>query len=184
MADDQTPKIIVDDDWKSQARREKERLAADASPAGAGDAAAGASAEGTGQGRKGPLGFDDLVGMLATQALMYLGAFPDPQTGRAVVSLEVAKAHIDLLGVLEEKTKGNLTDEESKRLGDMLREIRGQFVEISRAVAQAQAEGRISADGVVSPGEGSAGPGGTAGGFGGGTAGGMGAGPFPGQPGG
>jgi len=73
---------------------------------------------------------------------MYMGA-PDPQTGKSIISLPMAKIHIDLLGVIEEKTKGNLSDEEAKMLGDILRELRFQFVEFSKAVDQAIKEGKI-----------------------------------------
>ncbi len=158
MADEQQPKIIVDDDWKSQARAEKEKLS---------QAAQAKKEAATGQpGAEPPkpgeeLGFIDLVRMLATQALMYLGAFPDPQTGKAMVALDVAKLHIDLLEVTQSKTKGNLTDEEQKALDGTLRELRHQFVEISKAVTKAQQEGRINPDGTMSP---EAGPGGSVGG--------------------
>lgn len=149
MADDQQPKIIVDDDWKSQARAEKQKAAADAAKKAeekAASPAGGAPKPGE------QLGFTDLVRMLATQALMYLGAYPDPQTGKAMVALDVAKLHIDLLDVLEQKTKNNLSDEEDKLLTSMLHELRIQFVEVSKAVQQASAEGRIGPDGEINAG--------------------------------
>lgn len=90
------------------------------------------------------LGFSDLVQVLAGQALMYMGAMPDPQTGKAYVSPPMAKAHIDLLGVLEDKTKGNLSDEEAKLIQGVLYELRMQFVELSKAISQAIKEGKIS----------------------------------------
>lgn len=89
--------------------------------------------------------------MLGTQALMYLGQFPDPQTGKAIIALDMAKLHIDLLGVLEEKTKGNLTPEEDRDLKGLLGELRMIFVEISRGVARAMQEGRIGPRGEVRP---------------------------------
>jgi len=91
------------------------------------------------------IGFTDLVQVLASQALMYMGAVPDPQTGKAVLSPPMAKAHIDLLGVVEEKTKGNLTEEETALLQGILYELRMQFVELGKMVEQAIREGRISA---------------------------------------
>jgi hypothetical protein len=75
---------------------------------------------------------------------MYLGAFPDPETGRAIVSLEYAKLHIDLLGVLEQKTRGNLTEQEASLLSRTLYELRMQYVEIAKAVAKAVEEGRVT----------------------------------------
>jgi len=150
MSDGDQPKIIVDDDWKSQAQAEKEKLAEQAK------AEPEASAEG---GLPENITFTDLVRMFATQALMYMGAFPDPQTGKATVALDVAKMNIDLLGVLEEKTKGNLDDEEKELLEGSARELRGQFVEISKMLQQAQAEGRIGPDGTLNAAPGGAGPG-------------------------
>lgn len=135
MSDDQTPKIIVDDDWKSQARAEKEKLKA-SEPAKPNAERADAMPE--------KIGFEHLVEVLATQALAYLGAYPDPQTGRAMLAPDLAKLHIDLLGVLEEKTRGNLTEDESRKLKGILHELRMQFVEISKAIAKAVQEGKIA----------------------------------------
>ena len=149
MADDQQPKIIVDDDWKTQARAEKAKLSEQAEAKAAEKEAAPAPDR--------PLGFIDLVQMLATQSLMYLGAFPDPQTGKAMVALDLAKLHIDLLGVLEEKTRGNITDEESKAVAGMLNELRLQYVEMTKAVAKAVEEGRVGPGGEVTGGIGPAG---------------------------
>lgn len=134
MADDQAPKIIVDDDWKSQARAEKEKLKDSGAPK-ADPGAAGRLPD--------KVDFDHLLEVLVTQALMYLGGFPDPQTGQAMIALDLAKFHIDLLGVVEEKTRGNLSEEEKERLTGVLRELRTRFVEISQAVARAAAEGKI-----------------------------------------
>lgn len=147
MSEADQPKIIIDDDWKAQAQAEKADLAEKEqtkqaeSPAGAaGEAPAG----GSGAAHEGPIGFTDLVQVLASQALMYMGAVPDPATGKAMVSPPMAKAHIDMLGVVEDKTKGNLTDEESKLLTGILYELRMQFVELGKAIDQAIKEGKIS----------------------------------------
>jgi len=138
MTDADQPKIIVDDDWKSQARAEKEKLAAD-------DARAKAdAAEGPGPGQiPDKLGFEDLIRLLATQALMYLGAFPDPQTGQAMLAPDLAKLHIDMLGVVQEKTKGNLSEDEKSVLDGTLHELRLQFAEIMKALQKAAAEGKL-----------------------------------------
>lgn len=175
------PKIIVDDDWKKQAKAEKAKLAeaeraqqAKAAPRPATPAAPG-TAPATPAVRSAPetpgeppegeykIDFSELMRMLGSQALMYLGQFPDPQTGKAIIALDAAKVHIDLLGVLEDKTKGNLTEEEDRDLKGLLGELRMVFVEISRGVAKAMAEGRIGPRGELrtppgSPGMGPAGP--------------------------
>jgi len=49
---------------------------------------------------------------------------------------------IDLLGVLEEKTKGNLSEEEAKDLREVLAELRSRFVQIAQAVATRMAQGK------------------------------------------
>jgi hypothetical protein len=152
MADQEQPKIIIDTDWKSQAQAEKERLSqaskpqtppapGPASPSEAQEGGAGATP------REGPkipekVGFRELVSLLISQAIAYMGGYPDPRTGQAMVALDLAKLHIDLLAVLEEKTKGNLTEAESKLLTRALQELRMEFVEVARAVERAVAEGR------------------------------------------
>lgn len=168
MSDDK-PKIIVDSDWKAQAQAEKERLAAKeaaskpASKAGAtpGAPAGAAGAPGAAQDPEGGEVslFEELLRMLASQALLYMGAFPDPSTGQAILSPEMAKLHIDMLGMIEEKTKNNLTAEESQMLRSYTHELRMQYVEVSRAVAKAIQEGRLrpqSGGGVAVPGAGGA----------------------------
>ncbi|MBZ0171511.1 MAG: DUF1844 domain-containing protein [Phycisphaerales bacterium] len=143
MADGDQPKIIVDDDWKSQAQAEKAKLA---------EEARAKQAEPKPGGLPEKIGFTDLIRLLATQALMYMGAFPDPQTGKAMVALDIAKMNIDMLGVVEEKTKGNLTGDEQKMVEGTLHELRMQYVEIARAVQQAADEGRIGPDGTMQAG--------------------------------
>ena len=159
MSNDEQPKIIVDDDWKSTAKAEKEKLAAQEKQRAGSD---GSDERGLPE----EVGFRELLSMLASQALMYLGAFPDPQTGKAMVALDVAKLNIDLLAVLEEKTTGNLDEEEAKMLSQTLQELRMQYVEVSKAVAKAQEEGTLeTADPNAA---GAQGPRGPAAGFGGG----------------
>ncbi|MEY3229923.1 MAG: hypothetical protein RL689_10 [Planctomycetota bacterium] len=125
------PKLIIDSDWKSQAQAEKEKLAEKAAPKP--QEAADLR----------DVGFEDLVGMLATNTLSYLGYVPDPYTGQAMVSIEYAKFHIDLLGILEQKTKGNLSETEKAALEKALSQLRMAFVEVSKAVAKAIQEGKI-----------------------------------------
>ncbi len=153
------PKLIIDTDWKSQAQAEKDRLdqaaaAKKPKPSVAGEVPAAGEDE--------KVRFEDVVALLASQSLSYLGYFPDPRTGQAVVSLEYAKLHIDMLGVMEEKTKGNLTETESAALTRTLSELRMAFVEVQAAVSKAVQEGRIKPRTMGGPGAGgigSAGPG-------------------------
>ncbi|MBM4109524.1 MAG: DUF1844 domain-containing protein [Phycisphaerae bacterium] len=135
MSDPQEPKIIIDTDWKAQAHAEKEKLAAK-------EAAARPPAPGE-PGERQYTPFEDLISLLVAQTLSYMGAFPDPRTGQAVVSLEYAKMHIDMLGALEEKTKGNLAEGEEKLLHRTLTELRMEFVEVSKALADAVKQGKV-----------------------------------------
>ncbi|NBX91872.1 MAG: DUF1844 domain-containing protein [Proteobacteria bacterium] len=79
------------------------------------------------------LDFSTLVLSFATSALINLGAAPDPQTGKTHKNLELAKQNIDILSILEAKTKGNLTAEEAKLIENVLSEVRVRFVEASKA---------------------------------------------------
>ncbi|MBN8597609.1 MAG: DUF1844 domain-containing protein [Planctomycetes bacterium] len=137
----EAPKIIIDSDWKSQAQAEKEKLVA-AESAKKAEQQAKAEA-GPGGREEGPIGIQDLISLLVSQTLMYLGAVPDPQSGRAIVAPEYAKLHIDMLGALEEKTKGNLSENEAKLLSRALHELRMEYVEVSNYVSKAIAEGKI-----------------------------------------
>lgn len=143
--------IQIDDDWKRQAQEEKRRLAeqtqsaagaattappgagpAGATPAGGRSAAAATAAEPTG--RRGadrrelpPVGFATLVQSIMTQALLYLGELA-VRGGEPMLDLDAAKRQIDTLGVLEEKTRGNLTPDEQKLLDSALYDLRNRFV--------------------------------------------------------
>lgn len=129
------PKIIVDSDWKSQAQAEKDRLAAEEASRGA---PAGRGGEG---GELPPADFPSLVGMLVTQALMYLGGVADRRTGHAIFDPDMSRFYIDLLGALEEKTKGNLTDVEEKDLQSAVHELRARYVELIQVMARQSATG-------------------------------------------
>jgi len=62
-----------------------------------------------------------------TQAVMALGMMPDPMSGETSANKDAAKFHIDMLSVIEEKTKGNLTSEESESLSSILHQLRMAF---------------------------------------------------------
>ena len=69
-----------------------------------------------------------LATTLATQAMASLGQIPDPIEQKPIVNLELAKHYIDTLAVLEEKTKGNLSEEESEMLSTVLYQLRSVFI--------------------------------------------------------
>jgi hypothetical protein len=107
--------------WKEQAQREKERLARELDDRGG----AGESGE---VHEMPPPDFMSFVTGLATQALIAMGAVPDPFTGKVEARLEVAKYHIDLIAILEEKTRGNLSPEECSSLRGALSDLRMRYV--------------------------------------------------------
>jgi hypothetical protein len=129
MADQENKKekkIIVDEDWKQEAQREKEILAAK-------DKAEKEEKEDEPESR-GPLpegNFAALISMLATQALFALGLLQVKGQEERKPDLELAKYNIDMLETIEEKTKGNLTDEEEKVLSNTLSELRMGYVRIA-----------------------------------------------------
>jgi len=76
--------------------------------------------------------FGTLLISLSTQALMYLGEIPDLEGGATRKDLAAARNIIDLLGVLERKTAGNLDADEAALLARILYDLRMRFVAISR----------------------------------------------------
>ncbi len=76
-----------------------------------------------------------LVLMLGTSALQQMGKLVHPATGKAEVDLEGAQFSIDLLEMLERKTRGNLTEDEKRFLADHLTNLRLNYVEVSREAA-------------------------------------------------
>lgn len=73
--------------------------------------------------------FATFVLSLNHSALMHLGEAPHPETDSIEKNLPLARQTIDLLGVLEEKTKGNLTGDEERLLHQVLYDLRMRFVE-------------------------------------------------------
>jgi hypothetical protein len=118
-------KLIIDDDWKAEAQAEKEKLAQ--KEAQAGQAPEGDEARGT----LPPADFQGLISMFATQAYLALGLLRMKEDEQRPPDLTMAKYNIDLLGVIEEKTKGNLSPEESQMLEELLTQLRMAFVQLS-----------------------------------------------------
>ncbi len=128
--------IQIDSDWKKQAQEEKRKLAeqtASAKPAPAAPAASSATMD---QGdhvvRQLPTpSLATLIQSTMTQALYYLGELAD-EGAQPTMNLDMAKYHIDTLGVLEQKTKGNLTADEQRILDQTMYDLRGRFVGVAR----------------------------------------------------
>ena len=81
--------------------------------------------------------FIEFVMMQAQQAAMFLGRIPNPQTGKPEINLEIARMFIDQLEMIHEKTRGNLTSEESEILTRVLSDLQLTFVQASGTSAPA-----------------------------------------------
>ncbi|MCP4340370.1 MAG: DUF1844 domain-containing protein [Desulfobulbaceae bacterium] len=72
--------------------------------------------------------FPAFIMSLNTSALYHLGEIADPATGKRIVDLDLAKHAIDTLVLMQNKTKGNLTEDEAELLKNMLYDIKIRFV--------------------------------------------------------
>lgn len=138
------PKLIIDEDWKTQVQREKEQLkqqqaAEETNQTASSSAASSDSSQprssSTAEPPPPPASLSLLVTTLATQAMAALGLMPSEDEPSPPVSLPYAKHFIDMLAVLEQKTAGNLSDEEKLYMQDALHQLRMAFVAISKQVA-------------------------------------------------
>jgi hypothetical protein len=135
MNESEKPKIIIDEDWKSQVEAEKEAArsaatAVPASPGGATEPAAPATSHEPQEGPLPPATFTFLLTTIATQAMIALGQVPNPITGKVELRPQQAKHYIDTLSMLEEKTTGNRDPNESTLLTEMLHQLRMAYVMI------------------------------------------------------
>jgi Domain of unknown function (DUF1844) len=152
------PKLIIDEDWKSQIQREKELLKQKESEGSTDNGTTSSSInpnpsnsneppmneessisntasrdEPTDDTEKEmnsppPASFEFLVSGMATQALAAMGHFPGEDDQQMPVRLDYARHYIELLGVLETKTKGNLSETEARFLQNTLHQLRMLFV--------------------------------------------------------
>ena len=106
----------VDQDWKEQVSKEK-------------DPAEKSQKE---EARLPEVDFKFFITTLAMQATVALGEVPNPVTNKKEKELNQAKFIIDVLGVLKDKTKGNLESEEEKLLEDLLYGLRLAYVNSSK----------------------------------------------------
>jgi len=117
---DKTPELHVDESWKKQVEAEKmaaRKAKLDGEQPGAGQ-------------QLPPASFETLVSSLATQALACLGAIPDPAENKPVVRKPLARHFIDTLAVLEEKTRGNLEEDEAALIQGALHQLRMVYLEV------------------------------------------------------
>ena len=113
----------VDENWKAEVEQERHGFP----PRGPAAASASSSAQGSPQ-----ADFSFFLSSLSMQAMIALGELPHPATNERQVELEQARTLIDVLGMLQAKTKGNLTAEEAAMLEGLLYELRMKYVSKSR----------------------------------------------------
>lgn len=131
------PKIISDEDWKERVRAENAEL--DRGAVAPEEKASSGKSEPVPQPQPAPearqmppADFFALVEMFSTQAMVGLGLIPHPASGKSDPQLTLARHFIDLLGVVESKSKGNLSAQESSLLTSTLHYLRMSYLEISK----------------------------------------------------
>jgi hypothetical protein len=104
---------------------EQEKEAEKAAASGTGEA----SDKAQGRGPFPEVSLATFVISLSSSALVHLGEIPEPETNQSHVDLPIAKQIIDTLGMLQEKTKGNLDQDEDRLLRSVLYDLRMRYVE-------------------------------------------------------
>src|SRR5205814_4109534 len=84
--------------------------------------------------------FIEFVMMHAQNAALFLGQIPNPKTGEGEVNLELAKMFIDQLAMIQEKTRGNLTNDESTVLRNTLSNLQMVYVEVAQQAPHGAAQ--------------------------------------------
>ncbi|HVN87907.1 MAG TPA: DUF1844 domain-containing protein [Candidatus Binatia bacterium] len=117
-----------------EAEAEPAAAAPGAEPSGAAvaNAAYEAISESPAPGAEGEINFSTFVLSLSTQALAHLGEIPNPVDNTVAADLAAARHLIDILGLLRDKTKGNLDRAEQGLLDNILYDLRMRYVESSR----------------------------------------------------
>ncbi len=155
------PKLIIDEDWKTQVQREKEELkhklaaeesaalenstadssstetntsAADLAPPVTAPAPELAEDDSESSGPLPPASISVLITTLASQAMSAMGLMPDAQGKPLPVRLDFARHFIDMLATLEDKTRGNLSQDEKQLISDAQHQLRMAFVAVSKQV--------------------------------------------------
>lgn len=103
-------------------------------------------------GAEDPASFVNFLSTLATNAAAALGAMPHPVTGQRSLDLDTGKYWLDVLGMLREKTQGNLHPQESRLLEGLLGDLRMQYVQLVRMTEERlkqQAAQKFSANDIL-----------------------------------
>ena len=130
-------RIIVDEDWKEQAQAEKEALQRQLEEKKRQQEAGQAAGAQAGGQTIPPASFASLVSSVAMQAALSLQGMQVEGGPTVPPDLPMARHLIDTLEILEEKTKGNLTDDEAKMLHDVIAELQLLYVEMVSQLSKA-----------------------------------------------
>lgn len=137
-------KIIIDEDWKSRVEAEKEELERKrreqeaSKPAAQREADASKPAAETAADPDVPLpppSLEFLASSLGMQAMIAMGLMPSPLTGKPAVHLNQARHFVDTIAMLEQKTEGNRTPEETAALSNLLHELRMGYLAVQQRKA-------------------------------------------------
>ncbi|TWU04395.1 DUF1844 domain-containing protein [Stieleria varia] len=150
---DSEPELIVDSDWKAQVEKEKQQAAAakDAGKTPSDEPTDDSSAvvdtdaidtdaidtdaidsDPADHGPIPPASLEVLLTTLYSQTMMSLGVIPNPSTQQAKTDLPMAKHFIDTIEILQTKTTGNTSDDESKMFEEILYNLRMAYVQMSK----------------------------------------------------
>lgn len=132
-------RTVIDEDWKARVQREKEvsrMQSSGGTPPVSEDSPTPAAPAPEGEVEVDPI-FEGLINTLATQVMFCLGFIAAPGQGAPSLNLEQAKESLEMLMVLEEKTKGNLNAQEDAVLQETVAELQRLF---AARVQQVQAE--------------------------------------------
>jgi hypothetical protein len=80
-----------------------------------------------------PVNFTNFINSFASTAFMYMGGLVDPETKMPIIELNLAKHHIDIIEMLQRKTKGNLTAPENNFLENTLYNLRMSYIRFATA---------------------------------------------------
>jgi hypothetical protein len=119
-------KLYVDEDWKSQVEAEK------AASAAGGEQKAAPAEEKRPPEPLPPPSLTFLASTLYLQGAIAMGLLPNPMSDKSELQLDRAKHAIDMLAMLQEKTEGNRTPDESAEIEEMLHQLRMAFVSLNR----------------------------------------------------
>jgi hypothetical protein len=132
--ENQEKRIFIDEDWKAKVEAEREALKQEEKnePPPANESPAGLPADRP----LPPPTLVDLAGTLAMEAMIAMGAFANPLSGKPEVRPHQARHLIDTLALLQAKTEGNRTAEETETLEHLLHELRLGFLEMQGEALQ------------------------------------------------